>query len=290
LNLVPRRINLNFWYGQLLAAGWEQMLLDGKHSRAKIEKVMNKKHREYLSKYTATPEDKDEMELQRELISLFLAGAAKQDFFKDMRITESQKVVSWPIADTGITFYGTLDGLGTYKGVSATFENKTASQITDNTLSALAFDWQAYGYPIGLKKLGQRFPTKCCYCIFRKTQKRVKKGQTEEDFIEEIREDITKRPKFYYVHQPLNLGRQTIRAVQTDIEAGAAILAGRYKQLSTKQLLNPDNWPKQPKQCLSYGTCPYFMLCRHPLKWKVYVRLFQQREMLYEAEKGELQK
>lgn len=288
LNLEPRGINLNFWYGGVLGAGFEQMLLGGKYNRTKIEKVLSAESKRRTQRHRLTPDDTAEIKLQRQLISLFLAGVAKQKFFKDMRMTESQVKVSYSIMP-GITFHGTLDGLGTYKDKSSSFEFKTAARITDKTFETLLYDKQVYGYPIGLKLSKKSYPTKCCYIIFRKTQKRIKKNQTEDEFVQEIKEDIATRPDFYYIHYPLSLGKTTMEQVKKDIFAGTRILKTIYDSLAKKELLNPESWPKCEKQCSSFSGCPFMILCRHPQRWRVYSRLFQQREMLYEEEKKELE-
>jgi len=44
------------------------------------------------------------------------------------------------------------------------------------------------------------------------------------------------------------------------------------------------------RQCLSYGACPFITLCQYPSRWKAYAKLYRQREMLYEAEKKELER
>lgn len=225
--------------------------------------------------------------MQLRLIKAILQGAEKQSFFSEMRMTKHQAQVSYKITPE-IIFYGTLDGLGIYKKKNSTFEIKTAAQVTDNTFKALKYDKQVYGYPLGLKASGKSYPVKCCYLIFRKTSKKVKKNQSLDDFVQEIKEDIEFRPEFYYICYPITLGKETMKGVKQDILAGTRILKTIYDSMTKKELLDPENWPCQERQCLSFGACPYIMLCQYSSRWKAYSKLFQQRERLYEEEKEEL--
>jgi len=278
-NLEPKRINLNFWYGSVLGAGFEQMLIDGKYNKAKIERTIRKASKEKMKGYIVELDDVEEMKIQIKLISILLEGVSKQPFFKDMKMKKRQVEVTYKIMP-GVNFYGILDGTGTYKQKPCSFEIKTASRVTNDTLTILEYDKQVYGYPIGLKKSKKNYPRKCCYIIFRKTQKRVKKNQTVDEFIAEIKKDIKKNPEYFFINYPLTLGKKIMASIKKDIYQGTKILKLIHDSMSKEELLSPESWPQQDeKQCLSYGACPFIILCRNTNRWKTYSKLFKMREM-----------
>jgi len=115
-NLAPKGINLNFYYGGMFGAGIEQMLLDGKYLKSKVSKALIKEYKERIIS-PLNAEDKAEIEIQDQLINVILRAAAEQPFFKDMRMKKNQVEVSYKVIDN-ISFYGIVDGLGTYKKYS----------------------------------------------------------------------------------------------------------------------------------------------------------------------------
>jgi len=282
---------MNFYYGGVLGAGIEQLLKDGKWITSRMAKVLKSESKKRLARYTIQPDDKPEIDLQFRLIEASLRGVVKRPFFKNMKIKESQVQVSYPLTDS-VVFIGVVDALGIYIKKSSMFEFKTAVQIPNDLFSVLQYDKQIYGYPPGLNHP----PKTCCYLIFRKTQKRIKKGQTADEFVQEIRAELgltkygkTKpRPEFYYVHHPVTLGKDTLKTVSESIRASARFLETIYDSMTRKELLDPVSWPCNEKQCLNFGTCPFILLCKYPKRWKTYAHLYKQREMLYEEEKQEL--
>ncbi len=92
----------------------------------------------------------------------------------------------------------------------------------------------------------------------------------------------------YYIWHHFTLGRTTVSQAGADIERQAYILKMLYKDCGGK-LLDPKMWPKQENKCFDYRGCEYLQLCKNPLKWEMYLRFYQQRQMLYEEEKGELE-
>lgn len=289
-NLEPKGLNLNFYYGGILGAGIEQLLKDGKYIKSKMNKVLKTESKNRLQEHTVSLEDKSEIALQYQLVEASLQGVVKRPFFKKMKITKSQIEVSYPLTKN-VTFHGTMDGLGLYKKRPCSFEFKTATQIAKDLFTALQYDKQVYGYVSALKSLKKSYPKTCCYLIFRKTQKIVKisKGQTVEEFIQEIKEDIITRPEFYYIHHPITLGKETTKTVKQSIIASAKFLETIYESMTKKELLNPISWPCNERQCLSFGTCPFILLCKYPRRWKVYSHLFQQRKRIYADEQKELE-
>ena len=294
MNLEPKGINLNFWYGGVLGAGWEAFL-SGKKS-PQIQKIMAKESLRRTRRHALSPEDQAEIKFQLQLIFLFIEGVMKQrrpDFQADkFTLTHPQQIVSYPLEYSNVTFFGTNDGLGTYRGTACMFENKTARYVNNDYISKIAFDMQIHSYHNGLTKSGVAFLKKCMYTIFVKTQKKIKsasRGQTTEGFLKEIARDIDREPKKFFILHEHRFSPTVLKQVASDVEAGAWRLSQMYKSLSESELLNPENWDRQSQQCLHFGACPFLILCKNIKGWRACERLFQQREMLYKEEKDELQ-
>jgi hypothetical protein len=286
LNLESNKLNNAFWYGGVLGAGFEAYLL-GKNP----EKAMDKEDRRRRRGKIINPDDEPEMAVQRRLISHIINEAKKQPDVKKMRMTRSQAQFKVRLKDSGLWLCGTDDGEGTYAGSPCAFEEKTAIQVNAAYITSLSFDPQIHSYAYA-RRLEKKPPlAMCCYCIFQKVKKYVKKKQTVDDFCDrEIPEDLATRPEFYYHWIRLRLGRLTVSAVGHDIEREATILKSLYDSMSEKEILDPHNWPRRRGLCSDWKGCEFLSLCRRPAKWKLYLRFFKQREMMYEIEKQELQK
>ena len=282
LNLEPKKLNFNFWYGGVLHAGFEALLL-GKDWRG----AMKKESRRRIRRHIVNSEDQEELNLQTRLLELCVAEATKQPWVKKCKLKWAEKQFRIPLK-CGVLFCASLDGLGTDEGALSLFEIKTAKSISDDFYTSLSFDMQIHAYGYALRSKKGPTPKQCTYCIFRKPQKRVKKKQTVDDFLEDMKEDFHDRAKWYYIHHKHQLGSLTISETAKDIEAGARLLKSIYDNHTERQLLNVDNWPKNSSLCLEWGACPFLILCKYPKRWQVYTRAYQQREMLYEEEKDEL--
>lgn len=293
LNLEPKKINMNFWYGGVLGAGWEAFLL-GK-SWSGIHKAIGKESWKRTICHTLTPEDQAEISFQRELINLFIQAAMRQrrnDFRADkMHMDEAQQIVTYPLEYSDVTYCGTNEGLGSYRNAPCMFEIKTAGYVNNDYLSRIAFDMQIHAYHNAISRSTGNAPKKCMYTIFVKTKKKIKRqsrGQTTDEFLDEIAADIETDPKHFFILHEHRFNTNALRQVAADIEAVAWRLSQMYDNMTEAELLDPANWDRQSSMCLHYGACPFLMLCNNLKSWKVCERMFQQREMLYEKEKQEL--
>lgn len=285
MNLESIKLNINFWYGGLLGAGFEAMIKGNDYKKA-----VRAEDRERCARHDTTGELENELRLQRDIMMLYLDRAKRLPIIKKMWIREFQEPFKVRLRDSGLWFCGTPDAIGTFDGDQCLFENKTAGRINDAYLQALLFDKQVNGYAYSVK-LQKKEPLKrCCYCIFRKPQKRIKRGQTIDEFVEELRKDFRKRPEFYFIFHRFSLGVNTVADVGYDIESLATILRNRYEDLATdKNILDYRNWPKMEDKCFEFAGCEFLHLCKNPKKWVIYKKLYQQREMLYPIEHEELQ-
>jgi len=284
LNLESKALNLNFWYGAVAGAGLEAIVL-GKDP----EKAMIKEDKKRCADYEVTPNNEDEMRLQRLILASFIRdGAAGRPAVRKMRFRRSQKQIKVTLKDSGLLFCGTPDAEGEYMMRPMLFEIKTARQVTNAYIDSLSFDKQVYGYAYAKRLLKEKTLPECCYCILRKPQKKIKKNQTISKFVDELTKDFIKRPDFYYIFHTFKLGHLSVSETGADIERLACILKNLYESLRVDELLEPHNWPKQEDKCYEYKGCEFLQLCKHPKNWQLYLRFYKQRTMLYEEEKGEL--
>ena len=296
LNLSPKNINFNFWYGGVLHMGFETLLLTKKLVKALA--AMKKESKRRLAGYTLSGDDEDEMSIQYEIIKTLITEVSKQRFMRHLHLDWAEKQIKTPLAgrNSDILFCTTMDGQGGVKDTPCNFEIKTASRIYDVFFKALKIDKQIHSHAWSLKKNNMNSPARCAYCIFRKPQKKIKRNQTVDQFIQEVKQDIQEKPNYYFggdesrVTFPYmqRLGSNTIRNTGKNLNAFATMLKKMY-DVRESLLLDPFYWPENDRQCLNYGQCTYLLLCTHMQKWELYMRTFTQREMLYSEEELELQ-
>ena len=285
LNLQSKNLNINFWYGSVLGAGFEAILLGKKNWK----QLMRKEHINNLKGYDIS-KLADELDLQYRLIEAILEQAKEQARQHGMSLTKSQVPVRHKLK-CGVVYCGTEDGEGTYNGKHSLYEIKTASKVNQAYLDSLKLDKQINSYcwanrnDPNTQNYGQ-----CTYCIFKKPQKRLKKNQTPDEFVEEIAQDCVDRPEMYYEWLQLSLVKQFVDSVGNGIERMAEILKDIYDKLTVEQLLDPDYWPGMETKCADYSGCEFLPLCLHPNGYEMYLRFYKQRTTLYDLEKEELEK
>lgn len=294
MNFQSKNLNMNFYYGSVLGAGFEAILLGKKNWKQLMRKEHNRQIKGYdISKLV------DELDLQYRLIEVILEQAKVQAKQYGMSLTKSQVSVNTKLR-CGVIYCGTEDGEGVYEGKQSLFEIKTASKVNQGYLDSLKLDKQINAYcwanrsgelydPIKKKTLKNKHYNKCVYCIFKKPQKRLKKNQTPDEFVEEIAQDCIDRPEMYYEWLQLSLVKPFVDSVGQSIERMAEILKDIYCRLSKKQLLDPNYWPEMESKCSDYSGCEFLPLCLKPNGWQMYLRFYEQRTMLYDLEKEELE-
>jgi len=287
LNLEPKRLNLAFWWGGVIGAGFAAVLL-GHHSDGILEaiEVESKKR---VRRHTVTLDDEREMEVQKQLIWMLIEAARPICHRQGLRLKKAEEKVCFRLTGSPVWFYGKLDGVGVHGKKSAIIETKSASTINDDYLNAIVRSRQVYSYAVAKSKKGN-CPAECCYCIFHKPMKRVKQNQSINSFLAEMQEDIQKRAIWYFRLRPYTLSKNVILHTEKTLESSAKMLLAIYKSLG-KDLLQPYSWPEaDERQCLTYGGCQYLLLCQSPDTWQVCAKHFyQQREFLYEIENEEVQ-
>lgn len=303
-NLDMKFIRIYYWYGSVLGAGWEAMLMRKKPRQVKM--AMDKEHNRFTKRYICSSDDIVEMKMLRSLIEVILEGAERQPMYQDLKMDEGQDKFCVNLKESNVKFVGTRDGKGWYRGKYVLLENKciVAGMVNDKLFNDLQMDMQVNGYTYSGRLEGGEYPTKCVYCVFKKTQKRMKKqgwkmngrgarvghDQTPDEYVQEIKEDLEKCPDKYYDWRVFTLGKTNVDESGYDIENAAAELEAKYKRLGVDGVLDYRNWRKDTSQCNNYGGCEMRDLCSNPPRARQYMGNYIMREMRYEQEKNELQK
>lgn len=291
MNLVPRKFNMNFWYGAVLGEGVEIILMT--KSLDKALKAMELKDKELLKGEILLPEQREEHDLQYKMIKTIVGVwfEVRKDYIKKTTITEREYRFSVRLNNSPVNFEGTLDGKGYYEQKSnrKMFEIKTAASqfLNKEYFTHLLFDKQINGYCSGMKDEDIHF-NECHYLVFRKPAIYVRKNETQKQFLIRLRKDLKERADWYYIMYPYKFGRNAVKDVRQDIETLTFDLYAKFSYLSEEELLNPENWPREDGHCFNYGICPYFLICKKAKNFLLYSKSFKARELRYENEVKEV--
>jgi len=289
LDLVPKKLNMAFWFGTVMHAAFKAMVTTKKYKN--ICKIMDEASKIEIAKYALVAEDSVEIQLQLSIMKIIIKVYLEEYSSRITQLSETrtEEMFATKLTESPVIYEGTIDSYGYKRSKPVLIERKTTSTISDDFFKLLKFDIQINGYAQAIKSelLGE-YPTHCIYEAFRKPKIKVRKDESPKDFLIRLEEDLHARKDWYYVSHRHMFGKHSIMEAFTDIERATAQLYSKYKQLSTAQLLNPYYWPRRQKQCLSYGVCPYFILCKNCQKYPLYLKLYQQRELRYENEQKEL--
>lgn len=289
LNLAPKKMSIPLWFGSVMHVGFALMF---KHKPLKvIHKAMEKESRSFIKKYPLVSEDESEIQLQLKIAKIIIKVYRKHCAImipKDKKIyTETHFEI--PLTQTNVIYEGTVDAYWKQsKSKIILIENKTAKTINDFLFMRLKLDPQINGYAHFIKSKHGRYPARCNYTAYRKPQIRVTKKETVSQFLVRLKKDLIARKDWYFFTYPHRFGTRSVSEVMRDIEEQVMMLWLHYAKLSVEEILNPYNWPRRKSRCLTYGVCPYFNLCKNCKNYKLYSRMFQQREIRYDNEYKEL--
>lgn len=287
-NIIPKAINTNFWWGTVVHKGCE-MIPTGA-TIAKVLKTMEEVSKKELKSFSPTMRGASEVDLQFEMLRIIMKVFYKKyrKEFKGLKIQATELRFKKKLKQSPILFCGTIDGYCFTGDKYILLEYKTSSQIQEQYFKRLKMDKQLNGYAIGLKTITGKYPAKCIYFTFRKPSIRVRQNESETQYLKRLEEDLIERAPWYYIRYDHTFGRQSIRAVEQDIEGATFDLCSKYDYLSTKELLRPCNWPRNDRACFNWGICQYFVLCTKLEKYKLYLPLFKMRDLRYAEEFKEL--
>jgi len=289
LNLVSRKPNLNFWFGELSHLAHE-LIADGKTEK-QIRLTLDKRSKKILKNFVIDPYMVEEIALQLEicktLMSCYLAmfGGKLQDF----KAQGTEVSFGLELGLSGLVLYGTWDAHGILKGKLTLKEIKTASRLTNEYFQRLKFDKQINTYALGVKSHVGRLPSKCNYLVIRKPTIKVKQKESVSQYLIRLENDIWEvRPEYYYITDNFSFGKHRVAATENDVEQESFDMMTKIDSLDDIDILDPLSWARNDRQCFTYGTCLYFPLCANCHKWKLYLGMYQMRDIRYELEVEEL--
>lgn len=291
MNMIPRGFNVNFWWGTVLGEGIEIIIKT--KDPVKAEKAMLKIHKEEIKDQIIDSDQRAELDLQLQMIIRIVKAwhETHEDYISRVTLTSAESRFRIKLSKSPVVFQGTLDGRGLDENkVPTMFELKSGSAqyINKDYFDRLKFDMQINGYHAGARLEDGTLFRHCHYLVFKKPLIRVKQTETPEQYLDRLWDDLHARSDWYYIFFLHVFGKQSTRDVLADIEAATFDLYQRYETLTTDELLDPYNWPRNDSQCFRYGTCPYFRLCRDCTKFKLHSKMFKPRDIRYPLEDEEL--
>tara|TARA_R100001079_G_scaffold100636_1_gene65197 strand:+ start:1141 stop:2028 length:888 start_codon:yes stop_codon:yes gene_type:complete len=132
-------------------------------------------------------------------------------------------------------------------------EWKTASIVNNDYMQRLDIDFQVSAYLWVASKLYGKPVTKMVYRVVKKPTIRQRKNETEEEYIDRLRQDYEERPEHYLFETVVERTEE-----QLD-EWHKQAWAVHSRMLQIKRGDVPAI--KNTQACLSRGRCPYFDLC-----------------------------
>lgn len=147
---------------------------------------------------------------------------------------------------------GKVDGIVKLDGKYYILEHKTASRIDAGYIDRLTIDEQIHIYAMCIQeKLGVKIEG-IIYNIIEKSQIRLKKNETLEEFTERFIKEYTEKDLFHRQHIPIY--NESIALLVKDIDSTAYCI---------KEAIEKDLFYKNPSFCFNYNKpCPYFNICR----------------------------
>lgn len=164
--------------------------------------------------------------------------------------------------DTAVDLVGIIDGVveissGINKGLWV-LEHKTTKDLSYTTIDTIKNGMQTMVYMYGVNKVYGIKPKGIIWNAVRKPTKRLKINQTITEYCDEIKEEYTTRPDFYYMRQQLHINQSSIQAWLEEMKLIMADIDACYTAP-----IQQCNWYKNTGQCGMYGGCEFSPLCYH---------------------------
>jgi hypothetical protein len=274
--LESRGMSMGRWVGSLVHAGIQARFMGGNAKLAQL--AIRRADREKTSGLTGLSGDMlSEMTVWRALAPAMVEGfVAEYGHRLKLRSFEEEFSLVLPC---GLTFHGLIDGLGTYDKESALVEIKCLGQVSKQVFDTMAFNGQVHSY-LSTRPEAKR-PKQFVFCVIRKPSKWVKRGQSIDEFIAEIKADLIARPDFYFIVWVQPVGDNAIRRALDDVDAGAEDLKCKYARLGGA-VRKPECWARDDRQCHEYGGCEYLPLCKDMDHWKARATtIYQPRQEMF---------
>lgn len=260
--LTPSAGNMNFDVGTIWHAGLDAWYTFGKLVAAK--KAIQKAVDEVVKNGNSALATPAVMTTTRAMLEGMLLGYIERFGNADLKAWKFLKAEhEFSISQflgSSVDFTGRIDGIveiakGGCKGTWI-LEHKTTRDLSYYSVETVKNAMQTLAYCAVLPEVLGIKPKGIIWNAVRKPSKRLKQGQTTEDYAAEIRQDYIDRPDFYYFRQPVFIPSEKIRIWETEMT-----LILQDLELCLKHKDDMTFWYKNTNQCTAYGGCAFIPLC-----------------------------
>ncbi len=261
--LEPKKDNFNFITGTIWHAALDAWYTW--QNKTAVMKAIRKTYKEEIKKvFSSVHNETFEKVFQATMIGMakgYMTHYNKKDL-KTWRWIKAEHAFSIKnIFGSSISFDGRIDGIFENKDGIWILENKTTKDLIWFSHDQCKMSLQTMGYMYAVTKTLGIKPKGVLWNIVRKPTRRLKNGQTVEEYCEEIKDDYLARPDFFFIrYQPI-VTSQRILEWEKEFEQIVADLEVCYANTD-----NLDIWYKNPTTCGQYGGCEYFPLCSNGIK------------------------
>lgn len=278
LRLDPRGLYLPFFVGSVFHKGIE-LFYQGLPLDETLD-LCDHFIDEKLSGLFVRPEEVGEVDRSRAIVMGLVAGYyevydGEPDEWEVMHIEQAFEV---PMDDLPLTILAVVDMVCRRGKTLQVVEHKALSRIAKNNIEKLPFDMQAQSYPVIIERCTGQKVKAVCYNMCRKSQLRLKRDETQDDFIQRVCDDYLARPNDYFYRETVRYSKRHRDAVWRDINMVAEELLTYHTANGPEWVLVPDNWYRRAGECFNWNTrCRYYNLCKFGCR-PDQLTLFQPRE------------
>ena len=211
---------------------------------------------EYTEMETRGPEEGREHTFEMLCLQVLVAGYLGTYGAQGWREIEYESPLYNP--QTGMpsrrfSLRGRIDGLWAEGETAVIVEDKLVSQIQGVTIEALPMNAQLLEYVDILAAHGFRSVT----VDYRMTRfpsigVREKQGETVDQFVVRLADDVKARPEFYFVREVVGVDDSQLAEYRQD----------RWqKALAIGEAMRTGNWYRSTSRCRDFGRCSFLPLC-----------------------------
>ena len=210
-----------------------------------------------------TPEDIQFAQVVANVMLLAYVNYYTEDF-TDKRFTDTEEEISVLFLKPFRTrLLMKLDGCYNTKGKAPKvwlMEHKTRSRISEETLmKRLSYDFQNLTYVTIVEEAREINIDGVLYNIIRKPQIRQRKGETAHEFATRLKEDIEKRPEFYFMRYEIPYTKADKKSFRAELFE--TILSIRESLTKCKQTRDNSVFYKNPTACEANFPCEFIDAC-----------------------------
>lgn len=278
LRIVPKVVQYPLVVGTIVHKGLEEWFQSGDDAR--VEAVVNTELQEIRSKYPISQEEFDaKLAYIEGMLYGFIEANGKMMGSWEIVANEHEFAVPLPINSKGDTVMIT----GRIDQIIKTdrcwiHEIKTRSSIDPREfdLFTLGYQPRLYNWYTSVAPQPEFKDVQgVMLSIIRKPaiRRRVKSGESHQEFTQRVREEFKTKPNEYFVTLPLRIGPHLEESFQREL---VTLVKDIHRKLRKKS--DPLGvWTMSPCNCDVYGGCPYLTLCQYGLNRRTVVG-FKERE------------